>query len=436
MRLQSAVAALLACASISHAHSVLAQTYGPYSTGSFDNTATAAATAPTTTVREVATRAWTSIDAFPGSAGNSVQTRTEHVARVAITKLAIAAPNFWVHQSFQGTPGAPLAADTGNQEYGFGATSTVTAAVEYPAGTFTRITFGGATSGTIPDKSVLVSDEVAVTIPKGAHFFVRMHLVNVNGVPDTYYTTTTSAVNYGPNDAATFGTNVSDQTMGGTVAATVAGVVVFPSAIVGPSNAPAVCLHADSRGAGIHPAPASLDNGNSLIAVGEVFPYINLEMPGETAAQAVASYAVRASLEQFCTADVMAYGINDLYGGATPAALEASVDTMTAGWQALGHPVVLETLPPETTSTDGWTTSTNQTKASWDANRVAYDAWVRSYSATGQTGMWDVAGAVMSGFESGVWLPTFPQSDGVHETFMANAIEATVERPADLSGNN
>ena len=186
--------------------------------------------------------------------------------------------------------------------------STVTAAVEYPAGTFTRITFGGATSGTIPDKSVLVSDEVAVAIPKGAHFFVRMHLVNANGVPDTYYTTTTSAVNNGPNDAATFGTNVADQTMGGTVAATVAGVVVFPSAIVGPSNAPAVCLHADSRGAGIHPAPASLDNGNSLIAVGEVFPYINLEMPGETAAQAVASYAVRASLEQFCTADVMAYG--------------------------------------------------------------------------------------------------------------------------------
>ena len=86
-----------------------------------------------------------------------------------------------------------------------------TASIEYPAGTFTQVKFGGSATGTVPSGGILTSDSVSVTIPKGATFYVRRYHVAPTNV-GIY----TGGIDIPGGDALHYGASgIADQTMGG-----------------------------------------------------------------------------------------------------------------------------------------------------------------------------------------------------------------------------
>src|SRR5882757_8714573 len=103
----------------------------------------------------------------------------------------------------------------GNHDTGVGGTCAVTASIEFPAGTFTQVLFGGLASGSIPDGGMLFSDTLAVSIPSTSTFWVRQFIQNATG---TNYCNWQSSV-FG--DAANTGVSgITDQTMSGTISNT------------------------------------------------------------------------------------------------------------------------------------------------------------------------------------------------------------------------
>ena len=58
---------------------------------------------------------------------------------------------------------------------------TITAAIEYPSGTFTQVKWGGATSTSIAAGVNLVSDACVVSIPAGAQFWSRTFVSVTSG---------------------------------------------------------------------------------------------------------------------------------------------------------------------------------------------------------------------------------------------------------------
>ena len=408
--------------------------------------APAAATVPTT-VRELATRA--SVPAFFAAQNTSAQTRTAHFARVAITKIGVAIPNWYV---------SPRSVNTTNPgETGTGGTMTATASIEYPAGTFHQVTFAGSASGTVASGLTLTSDQIAVAIPKGALFFVRLHIADPAGIPLNYFAVAPvsgepQTIGASPYDVIQSGASaVPDMTMTGTVTPTSgeAGISLFPVAIFGPSSAPAVCIHADSRGAGIRASTfGDYDNGNVAMKVGPSLAYINEAVPGETTHDATASYTQRLALVKYCTADVVEYGINDFYlpavtGGTVPSATTVlgyaqSFVNLIQG-AAPNNPIVALTLPPVSTSTDGFATTTNQTtNAGTNGPRSTYNFDLRLGQLSGVVGIWDITAAVESGGASGsgIWLPYMPIGDGLHESLYANLAEMPTEDTTLLTGAN
>ena len=155
---------------------------------------------------EVATRAEIPMGMAAPAAGTEFMSRSFHYARQTISQLQVAFPNFYVN------------ATVGEQP--IGGTATLTASVEYPAGTFTQLKFNGAVSATMPNGGFIVSDVAKVAIPNGAKFYVREFYQNAAGFPYTGSTIAqTNLASYGEGMLwAPVG--LTDLTMGGTVGVT------------------------------------------------------------------------------------------------------------------------------------------------------------------------------------------------------------------------
>lgn len=129
---------------------------------------------------------------------NTINAKIPFFARDNITGACIVRlPNFYLSAT---TP----------FEVGPGATASVTMKLEYPAGTFTTITFGGNATGTIPNGGTLDSDPFtpAVPIPNGARGWWRIWFQNASGLPVVGRGSQSGATGGG----ITFSTNGADQT--------------------------------------------------------------------------------------------------------------------------------------------------------------------------------------------------------------------------------
>jgi hypothetical protein len=316
-------------------------------------------------LEEVATRTGLSFAVSTPSLSTAYMSRTFHYARQSLTSLQVVIPNFYVN------PGVG--------ETAIGAAATVTASIEYPAGTFTQVKFSGSTSGTIANGSYIVSDPVSVTIPNGAFFYTRIYFSNPDGIPYTYYNANqTEDFNLG--EATTFGTSVTDQTMGGTVASTLETILVYPAAIIAPSQQPAICLVGDSRTMGYGDVANDVtgDIGTLARYVGPNWAYINMGIYGDTVGTAVSgSWTNRVTLSAYCTHIIDAYGVNDLSGGTSAATVATDRGLLEAKFST-SKIIYGTTIEPETTSTDDWETTTNQTVSSWHAAELSFNATVRS----------------------------------------------------------
>jgi lysophospholipase L1-like esterase len=342
----------------------------------------------------VATRSY--VPTTFNSGNKQVMTRTRHQSRVAITSLQIGIPGWYAN---------------GSGDAGLGGTATVTASIEYPAGTFTQVKFSASTSGTVPNGGTLVSDAVTVSIPNSTDFFVRIFWQSATGI--LFGNSLELDANNG--EAMTYAASgLTDQTMGGTVVASGSGFCFYPCAIIGTTNKPSFMLVGDSivqgQGDSIGTGEAP-DQGTLARGVGPSYAYINAGVPGaQSTDMSTGAATQRTALLTYCTHLICGYGVNDLDASVTPAAL---VTRLQAIWALKSGAAYQATITPHTTSTDSWATVGNQTVGVGNTNRISFNGLVRS-GQTGMTGFLEIADTVESARDSGFWKAPGYTADGLH----------------------
>lgn len=294
-----------------------------------------------------------------------------------------------------------------------GQATQIQCAVEYPSGTYTRVTFGGNIQGSMASNGSLISDATAVSIPNGAKFWLRTYRTNPAGLISGDYCYLNTL--YG--EAANVGASIANQVMGGAIATT-GFFVSTPTAILAQTQKPSILFVGDSRVVGILDPQVTNQTGDAgefARSIGGNFGYINTAQSGATGNTFTSNNAFRTSLLPYVSHVFSNFGINDLNGAANLATMQTMYGFL---WPQLGaptKPVYQATLPPFTTSTDSWATVANQTVATWDSVRVATNAWIRTQGAS-LAGVLDITRAVESSTDSGKWLPNYVgPSDGIHE---------------------
>lgn len=353
-------------------------------------------------VRQVGNRCF-----LPGnySATLTMMARTWQMSYVPLTAIKIAIPNWYVDTATGG-------------EIGFGGTLTATASVEYPAGTFTRITFNnGGNSGTTATLTTLFSDltPLGFTIPAFAKFRIAIYMSNPTGLANHNYA---FACDRGRGDE--FAYNGSDQTMTSTVQGSGTTSSYYPAAVMGLSDRNVWCCIGDSLTAGINetitdPSGGRGFAGRALIKVG---PHLNYGVPGDYAQWFVAGHARRVELIQQAgvTSMLNLYGSNDIYNGRTSAQLLADKATIRGYFPGIN--VFDCTVTPRTTSTDSWKTAANQTISNTTTNtqRTTFNNAVRA-GVSGSPGYVDIADRV----ETSTTNEFGPVQDG--GVFIANMLQ-------------
>lgn len=362
----------------------------------------------TPTLRNVATRC-----AIPNVLSTTLKyanARRAHYARDAIASLQIVIPNFYVKAT----------AATG--EAGTGGTATVSASIEYPLGTRTQVLFSGVATGSIPNNSYIVSDAVAVSIPKDALFYVWLHWENASGFPYRNYTGNNPGV-FASDGYEYSASSLADKTMSGTIANnSPTNTNVFGCcAIIAMSKRPAVLLIGDSRCLGTRDSNVAGfgDLGEVEKSIGPSLAVANYGISSLTAQGWNNSHANQVALAQYFQNIVIQIGVNDLYSGASAATLITRNTTIAGNFT--GKRIFYTTIPPETTSTDNWATEVNQTPVSVenDTQRKSYNASVRA-GLSGAYGYFEIADVVESARDSGIWKAGYTP-DGVHENATATA---------------
>lgn len=336
--------------------------------------------------------------------------RSSHTSVAAITDIALAYGNYYSRNWNGGT--AP-AADTGP-----GGSATVTASVEYPAGTFTQIKFSGSPTGTIADNSLIVSDSVAVSIPANTQFWVRTYFQCAAG---TVYTG--EGVFSFAGEASHVGTSgITDQTLGGTIS-NVSGFMCAPMAIIGTSSKPAVAIIGTSIAAGVGNTLQPTDHRHGFQKWLTASPCINLAQGGASTLDWISNHPNHILMLPYCTAMVTDHGTND-YTITDTATCIARLQTLYA---LMPSRQIFQTtmLMRVASSSDNWTTLNGQNTGGV-ANEPGRKTLNRAIRAgiPGMTGYFDVDSVLESSFESGLWRVaadshsnTAPYTvDGTHTT--------------------
>lgn len=344
------------------------------------------------TLRNIATRCRTS--GFQNTSNFYGFSRTMHINRGSgVNALQLVFSNWYA--TFSG-------------EFPTADTMDITAAIEYPLGTYTRVTFSGGVHGTIAAGSNIVSDSCAVAIPQGARFWVRsIHnkssgvftssavsgdiITNALGGSGDQYAVSTTA----------FATDYTVNAYGGGSTTN----PFFPTAVLGLSNVPSVIIYGDSRASGLNDAPSQ---NYGLAGAGEIarqldaiLPYTNLGAPTDQLTTFLANSTRRTPLVAYHTHVHCQYGINDVTAGRTAVQIEADMVTFLAKFNAT-YRVSQSTLLPRTTSTDAWATLANQTVTAQEAVRVAVNAYIRARTI-GWWAVFENADVVESSRDSGKW---------------------------------
>lgn len=308
------------------------------------------------------------------------------------------------------------------------ATRTIKRFIEYPAGVFTQVTWGGQPTVALSTATV-VSDPIALTIPAGAKFWERT--VNINTVslfPCQQLPASSQAL------GAADGNSASDLGNSGTIAATSTQTTFGSTVMIGDiaaANAKSFVITGDSIAWGEGDVSNLGSKGGSgwigrlLDAHG--YPYLKLAKQGQQATDFVAALTpIQQLLANMSFSDVICeHGINDLRLGRTQAQLLA--DHQTIYNLFTGKRIYQTTLTPRSSSTDSYATVVNQT-AKTDGTMTSLNSVNAAIRAkpTKVNAVLDAADAAMSARDSGVWSGPFPPTlDGTHPTSARAAAMAT-----------
>jgi hypothetical protein len=315
-----------------------------------------------------------------------------------------------------------LAYPNGSTENGVSSVATlISSSVEYPAGTFTRLTYNGSVSATIDGTSILSSDAntLLASIPDGATFWVwvNLHYTSTNKAYyddglNFYYTTASGEVTKASTSALTDYTMVGGMVSGGVGSP---GWSFRPVAIRDISTKLSAFLMGDSRQRKTQGVYGHVDpkgrTGEAQRAVGARMACINGAVSGDSyfnVTQAGA-YTIRKALADRCDIIIDEYGINDLGTGVnlSVASFSNDINTMRA---LLGptKPYFRQTITPRATSTNRFTDTAGQTPTSNASYRSALNDAIRNGTLTlnnAMAGYFETADAVETARNSGIIKP-------------------------------
>ncbi|MEH3098887.1 SGNH/GDSL hydrolase family protein [Sphingomonas adhaesiva] len=257
----------------------------------------------------------------------------------------------------------------------------ITQTIEYPAGTVTRVTWGGAGSTTISNTgdALAESDELtlATPIPAGAMYWVRTYVsVAAGGIwPQPYIVQYTGAASLG--EAQDFATGV-DKTDGTAITNVVPAaqkyaygpIALVATAFDGTPVTKAFVGMGDSRVVGSSdkydaPATGRGNIGHMGKALAGNFPYLNMGLGGSTASTQPGNMARRLALlaKLKPTHLYVSYSHNDLLAGRSASQIAGDVSTIAGQLKAAlpGVKVIWPTDQPSASSSDGFGTPGGQT---------------------------------------------------------------------------
>ena len=254
-----------------------------------------------------------------------IVSRIDHRARDDMDQARLIYVNYW-----------------GSAEAATGADLAVSVSIEYPAGTFTRVTCGGQRVCVIPDGGEATTDPLPTRIPSGELFREWVWAAGPAGIP-TF--PTSRSVDRGRWSVQ--GEPSLDLTQaGGALDPT--DWAYGATAIVGPTSRPSVLIVGDSRAEFTYALPGSNDGGNLAPGIAPTCAYTNLAVGGSTIFQTLASSTKRRRLTQYATRIAIALGVNDLHNRATDADQAIrTLDQLAASYA--GRPVFVSTIEPVTT---------------------------------------------------------------------------------------
>lgn len=314
-------------------------------------------------------------------------------------------------------------------------TITIKANIRITGGINLPVFFNGKRSIELEPGAVILSDTVGFQLFQGATFYTRTY-VSVASGQKFPLGRTTDGVNEGI---------VAGDFADGSVSVNV-GRGYGPSGLFGtptsygapPLESPGVLVLGDSITAGAGDSYSSSDAyGWASRALDGKLGYLNVAVSSAAAADAnnqgelsnrmrmIDAWTPDAALIMFCT--------NDLAGADTLTTIKANYKYVVNSMRARGMSVYGATVPPNTTSTDAWATTTNQTAYSSEADRTAFNDWIRAGADSTLAGFFETADAVETARNSGIWKAAHT-SDGVHpnptgHAAMAAAVDPTVIGP-------
>lgn len=372
------------------------------------------------------------------SAGNvQAMTRSAHIATEPLTQVQVIWPNWSV---------------SSGSEANLDSASSLELSIEYPADTYTRITFQGVNVGIAAiGVPFFASDFVFCNIPEGAMFWVRARFTltgaTTNGMPtctgvlpnwstgvgNAYEGIILSATTAGTNLVMTKGSGGSSGNNDGF--STNFSNSGRPAAILQFTTNPSVFLAGDSIFASVGDnADPQFATGWGARAIGGKYGWINSAVSGEALSQVYnnANYVNRAKLSTFCSHILCNYGTNDIASNTAATTLTRYGTFLTNYFS--GKPTVIATLLPRPSSTDAYITEVNQTVWTQEAQRLLFNDGVRLGSVLGRFDhIIDVDQIASSAYLSGKWkafgtTTNKMTSDGTHPShYGANFIAAQVD---------
>lgn len=368
-----------------------------------------------------------------GAANASSLGRSRHFARSPVTSLQVAFPNWYINWS-----GATFT------EAGTGGIMTLTAGIENSAGNASlgQFLWSGIPAATVADGATsALSDPLSVSLAAGDSFFIRSFYTTTNAfvICDTGTGVGAAVTGADASNGEQWRVNTTDQTTGFgslTGGALGTGLCYRPCLLVATlaDDTKSFLFIGDSRAYGFRDVytSTSSDKGQLSRAVGTSFGYTNCGIPSDKASLFLTSHARRLAFAQYFSHVICEYGFNDLNGGDTAAQTAAS---LASTYALFSIPVYQSTINCNTTSTDSWATTANQTIPGVNASRVTLNnTYIRAVNIAGMTGYLEVADVLESARDSGKWAingtANWYTDDGTHETNTANLAIQTAALPS------
>ena len=310
-------------------------------------------------------------------------------------------------------------------ESGTGSAISIQASIEYPIGAARQLlTFGGNNNPTLPDTTDAASDllTLATPIPANAIFQIWIYRSGMTNMP--YWNTRWNA---NPGDQMQYGASITNVCAGTSPFTSSTGAPGFgPCAIFSPVNTRAIAIAGDSRAWGTGDTPdVTADIGEIERTVGAVLPCLNICVPSSSTVAVLAAgsagYGKRVALANaYCSSIVSNYGINDYGASQTAAQLMTNLATFLALFPKLKKFQTTNYV----SSTGAWTLAdgSDQTTATYNAQRVAGNALINGGGVAGIDGHFDSSSAVALGNSDagGKWMangtPGAWTADGLHAT--------------------